>query len=107
MNPLGGFQGWWSRLKAAFVRAAATAGAIRNRLRRSKTWRWLRRELEVVAKVAGIVTLSLWLKRLIEQFLDLKWLNESILRGEMGDVVREIEQGVDAGRRSRHGRRKE
>lgn len=106
MNPLGGFQGWWSRLKAAFATAAEAAAVIRKRLRRSKTWRWLRRELEVVAKVAGIVTLSLWLKRLIEQFLDLRWLNESILRGEMSDVVREIEQGVDT-RRSRHGRRKE
>jgi hypothetical protein len=51
-------------------------------------WQWLRSELEIVAKVAGVVTLSLWLKRLIEQFLGAKVLNESILRGEMNDVVR-------------------
>jgi hypothetical protein len=68
-------------------------------------WPWLRAELEIVAKVAGVVTLSLWLKRLIEQFLGAKVLNESILRGEMNDVVRQIEQDVTE-RRSRHARRR-
>src|SRR5713101_4751370 len=68
-------------------------------------WPWLRRELEIVAKVAGVVTLSLWLKRLIEQFLGAKILNESILRGEMNDVVRDIEENVREGR-SKHGRRR-
>jgi hypothetical protein len=52
-----------------------------------------------------VVTLSLWLKRLIEQFLGAKVLNESILRGEMNDVVRGIEQDVME-RRSKHGRRR-
>jgi hypothetical protein len=68
-------------------------------------WPWLRREFEIVAKVAGVVTLSLWLKRLIEQFLGAKILNESILRGEMNDVVRDIEANVQEGG-SRHGRRR-
>jgi hypothetical protein len=66
---------------------------------------WCRREAEIVGKVAGIVTLSLWLKRLIEQFLSSRLLNESILRGEMTDVVRDVEQEIDTGR-ARHGRRK-
>jgi hypothetical protein len=98
MKPLQGFESWWRRLKEAFTRATETAASIKKRMQRSRTWRWLRRELEVIAKVAGVVTLSLWLKRLIEQFLGARWLNESILRGDVNDVVREIEQGVDKGR---------
>jgi hypothetical protein len=69
-------------------------------------WPWCRREAEIVGKVAGVVTLSLWLKRLIEQFLSSRLLNESILRGEMSDVVRDVEQEVDTGR-AHHGRRKQ
>ena len=88
---------------------ALSRTATRKRWRRSWSgrvaWPWLRNELEIVAKVAAVVTVSLWLKRLIEQFLVAKVLNESILRGEMNDVVREIEQGVME-RRSRHGRRR-
>jgi hypothetical protein len=68
-------------------------------------WPWCRREAEIIGKVAGVVTLSLWLKRLIEQFLSSRLLNESILRGEMSEVVRDVEQEVEAGR-ARHGRRK-
>jgi hypothetical protein len=60
--------------------------------------------VEIVGKVAGVVTLSLWLKRLIEQFLSSRILNESILRGEMSDVVRDVEQEVEMGRN--RGRRK-
>ena len=37
-------------------------------------------ELEVIAKVAGVVTLSLWLKRLIEQFLGAKVDRSSVAR---------------------------
>lgn len=89
------------------VARGRTAG--RKHWRRSWTgrvvWPWLRSELEIIAKVAAVVTLSLWLKRLIEQFLGAKILNESILRGEMNDVVREIEQEVTE-RRSRHGHRR-
>jgi len=62
--------------------------------------------VEIVGKVAGVVTLSFWLKRLIEQFLSSRLLNESILRGEMSDVVRDVEQDIDTGR-TRHGRRKQ
>jgi hypothetical protein len=69
-------------------------------------WPWCRREAEIIGKVAGVVTLSLWLKRLIEQFLASRLLNESILRGEMSDVVRDVEQEIDTGR-ARHGRRKQ
>jgi hypothetical protein len=84
--------------------------ATRKRWRRSWSgrvaWPWLRNELEIVAKVAGVVTLSLWLKRLIEQFLGAQVLNESILRGEMNDVVREVEEDVMERRQSKHGRRR-
>jgi hypothetical protein len=69
-------------------------------------WPWCRLEAEVVGKVAGVVTLSLWLKRLIDQLLSWRLLNESILRGEMSDVVRDVEQEVETGR-ARHGRRKQ
>ena len=82
--------------------------AMKKRWRRSWTgrvaWPWLVRELEIIGKVAGAITLSLWLKRLVEQFLEARVLNESILRGEMNDVVREIEEEVE--RRSKHGRRR-
>ena len=46
-------------------------------------------------EVAGVVTLSLW--RVIEQFLSSRILNESILRGEMSDLVRDVEQEVEGG----------
>ena len=100
---------WWTNLKLA---ASSPKGisALRKAWRRSwiggVAWPWCRRETEIVAKVAGVVTLSLWLKRLIEQFLSSKILNESILRGEMSDVVRDVEQEVETGR-SRHGRHKQ
>ena len=52
------------------------ATALRKAWRRSwiggVAWPWCRREAEIVGKVAGVVTLSLWLKRLIEQFLELE-----------------------------------
>jgi len=101
---------WWNDLKLA-VSASSPKGeaALRKAWRRSwiggVAWPWLRREVEIVAKVAGVVTLSLWLKRLIEQFVSSRILNESILRGEMSDVVRDVEQEVEAGR-AHHGRRK-
>jgi len=53
-----------------------------------------------------VVTLSLWLKRLIEQFLSSRILNESIVRGEMSDILRNVEEEVEAGR-ARHGRHKQ
>jgi hypothetical protein len=40
---------------------------------------------------------SLWLKRLVEQFLGRKVLNEPVLRGEVNDIVRGIENDVEEG----------
>ena len=104
------FRGFSGRVKSGLGESVTQgSAAVKKRWRRSWSgrvaWPWLRRELEIIAKVAGAVTLSLWLKRLIEQFLEAKVLNESILRGEMNDVVREIEQEVTE-RRSKHGRRR-
>src|SRR5262249_15955391 len=63
---------WWTNLKVA-LSASSPKGvsALRKAWRRSwiggVVWPWCQREAEIVAKVAGVVTLSLWLKRLIEQ----------------------------------------
>src|SRR6266545_2229017 len=110
MKTIAAFRDFSSRLSGRLGNAVTQGRtAVKKRWRRSwpgrVAWPWLRSELEIVAKVAGVVTLSLWLKRLIEQFLGAKVLNESILRGEMNDVVREIEQEVTE-RRSKHGRRR-
>ena|SRR6266536_2676960 len=110
MKTIAAFLDFSSRLSGGLENFVTQGGAaVKKRFRRSwpgrVVWPWLRSELEIIAKVAGVVTLSLWLKRLIEQFLGAKVLNESILRGEMNDVVREIEQKVTE-RRSKHGRRR-
>jgi hypothetical protein len=110
MKTITAFRDFSSRLSRGLGNAVTRGRAtVKKRFRRSWpgriAWPWLRSELEIVAKVAGVVTLSLWLKRLIEQFLGAKVLNESILRGEMNDVVRGIEQDVME-RRSKHGRRR-
>jgi hypothetical protein len=102
---------WWATLKVAIAPASPKRiTALRKAWRRSwiggVAWPWCRREAEIVGKVAGVLTLSLWLKRLIEQFLSSRILNESILRGEMSDVVRDVEQEVEGGR-TRHGRYKQ
>ena len=102
---------WWATLKVAIALSnPKRITALRKVWRRSwiggVAWPWCRREAEIVGKVAGVVTLSLWLKRLIEQFLSSRILNESILRGEMSDVVRDVEQEVEGGR-TRHGRYKQ
>jgi hypothetical protein len=102
---------WWTKVKlAGSMSSPKRAAALRKAWRRSwlggVAWPWCRREAEIVAKAAGVVTLSLWLKRLIEQFLSSRVLNESILRGEMSDVVRDVEQEVEGGR-TRHGRHKQ
>ena len=103
-------QRWWANMRSALsVSNPKGVAILRKAWRRSwlggVAWPWCRREVEIVGKVAGVVTLSLWLKRLIEQFLSSRLLNESILRGEMSDVVRDVEQEIDTGR-ARHGRRK-
>ena len=110
MKTIAAFRDFSSRLSGGLGNSVTRGrAAVKKRFRRSwpgrVAWPWFRNELEIVAKVAGVVTLSLWLKRLIEQFLGAKVLNESILRGEMNDVVRGIEQDVME-RRSKHGRRR-
>jgi hypothetical protein len=101
---------WWTKLKIA-ISASSPKGlaALQKAWRRSwagkVAWRWLRKEVEIVFKAAGIVTMSLWLKRLVEEVLGAHIASESILRGEMSDVVRDVEQEVEAGR-TRHARRK-
>jgi hypothetical protein len=110
MKTIVAFRDFSSRLSGGLGNSLTQGrAAMKKRWRRSwpgrVAWPWLGSELEIVAKVAGVVTLSLWLKRLIEQFLGAKILNESILRGEMNDVVRGIEQDVME-RRSKHGRRR-
>jgi hypothetical protein len=61
---------------------------------RRVAWPWFRRELEIVLKVSGVIVLSVWVKRLVEQFLGAKVLNERILQGEVNGLVQEIEQEV-------------
>jgi hypothetical protein len=109
-KPTEQFRDFSRRLEDELGQSVTRSSALmKKRWRRSWTgrvaWPWLRNELEIVVKVGGVVTLSLWLKRLIEQFLGAKVLNESILRGEMNDVVRGIEQDVME-RRKHHGRRR-
>ena len=99
----------WRRLSAALHRKASEAAReIRKAWRSSWIgrvgWPWLRREFEVVLKASGVIVLSLWAKRLVEQFLGARIVNERILQGELSDLVQEIEQDV-AERRS-HGRRR-
>jgi len=53
-----------------------------------------------------MVVVSLWLKRLVEQFLGKKVLSEPVLRGEVNDIVRGIEEDVEQ-RRPGHVRTRE
>ena len=111
LKSLNAHQRWWANMRSALsVSNPKGVAILRKAWRRSwlggVAWPWCRREVEIVGKVAGVVTLSFWLKRLIEQFLSSRLLNESILRGEMSDVVRDVEQDIDTGR-TRHGRRKQ
>jgi len=62
--------------------------------------------VEIISKVSGVVVVSLWLKRLVEQFLGKKFLNEPVLRGKINDIVRGIEDDAE-GRRSGHARTRE
>src|SRR5262249_35621271 len=100
---------WWTNFKVA-LSASSPKGvsALRKTWCRSWIgrvgWPWLRREFEVVLKVSGVVVLSLWAKRLVEQVLCARIVNERILQGELDGLVHEIEQDV-AERRS-HGHRR-
>ena len=104
VHPLSDARSLWARVEGAFTaRSSATTSSIRKQWRRSWTrkvaWPWIKREVEVISKVTGVVVISLWLKRLVEQFLGKKVLNEPVLRGEINDIVRGIE-GEAEGRRS-------
>ena len=109
MHPLSDARSLWARVEGAFTaRSSAATSSIRKQWKRSwarkVAWPWLKREVAVVAKVSGVVV-SLWLKRLVEQFLGKNVLNEPVLRGEVNDIVRGIEDDVEKGR-SRHVRTK-
>ena len=100
IHPLHDAQELWARVeKALTAKSSAITSSIRKQWKRSwarkVAWPWLRREVEIVSKVTGIVVVSLWLKRLVEQFLGKKVLNEPVLRGEVNDIVRGIENDVE------------
>jgi len=103
IHPLSDARSLWSRLKRTITakRSAATS-SIRKEWKRSwarkVAWPWLKREVEIISKITGVVVVSLWLKRLVEQFLGKKVLNEPVLRGEINDIVRGIEDEVEKGR---------
>ena len=110
VHPLHDAQELWARIeKAVTTRRSATSSSIRKQWKRSwfrkVVWPWLKREIEIISKVTGVVVVSVWLKRLVEQFLGKKVLNEPVLRGEVNDIVRGIEDEVEKGR-SRHVRTK-
>jgi hypothetical protein len=103
LQPLRQARQFWGRVNGAIsTQSSANGSLIKKRWRRSwagKTaWPWLKREIEIVSKVAGVVVISLWLKRLIEQFLGKRVLNEPVLRGEVNDIVRGVEDDVQKGR---------
>jgi hypothetical protein len=104
MHPLSDARSLWARVeRAVTASSSSTTSSIRKQWRRSwarkVAWPWLKREIEIVVKVSGVVVVSLWLKRLVEQFLGKKVLNEPVLRGEINDIVRGIEDDAE-GRRS-------
>jgi hypothetical protein len=111
LHPLNDARTLWARVeRAVTAKSSATTSSIRKQWRRSwarkLAWPWLKREVEIVAKVSGVVVVSLWLKRLVEQFLGKKVLNEPVLRGEINDIVRGIEEDAEE-RRSGHARTRE
>ena len=100
IGPLHEAREFWNRIETVVeTQSSAARSAVRKRWRRSwvrKTaWPWLKRETEIISKVTGVVVVSLWLKRLVEQFLGKKVLNEPVLRGEVNDIVRGIEEDVE------------
>jgi hypothetical protein len=101
----------WRRISiVGGAQASEAKRSIRRKWRRSWLgtvgWPWLRRELEVMLKVSGVIVLSVWVKRLVEQFLGARILNERILQGEVNGLVQEIEQEVSTRRSHGHRRRK-
>jgi len=111
MHPLHDAQALWGRVeKAVTTKTSATTSSISKQWRRSWARKvacpWVKREVEIISKVSGVVVVSLWLKRLVEQFLGKKVLNEPVLRGEINDILRGIEDDAE-GRRSGHARTRE
>ena len=101
-HPLSDARSLWTRIeRAVSAKSSASTSSIRKQWRRSWTrkvaWPWLKREIEVISKVTGVVVMSLWLKRLVEQFLGKRVLNEPVLRGEINDIVRGIEDDLEKG----------
>jgi hypothetical protein len=97
---------FWRRISAtAQTTGAEAARAMRRQWRaswlRRVAWPWFRRELEIILKVSSVIV-----KRLVEQFLGAKVLNERILQGEVNGLLQEIEQEVTARRPHGHRRRK-
>jgi hypothetical protein len=106
--PLSDARTLWARIgECVSAGTAAATSSIRKQWKRSWVrkiaWPWIKREVEIISKVTGVVVLSLWLKRLVEQFLGKKVLNEPVLRGEVNDLVRGIEDDVEK-ERPRHAR---
>jgi hypothetical protein len=103
IHPLDDARSLWARVEAAInARSSTSISSLRRRWKRSWTrkvaWPWLKREIEIVARVSAVIVVSLWLKRLVEQFLGKKVLNEPVLRGEINDIVRGIEDDIEKGR---------
>jgi hypothetical protein len=102
-HPLHDAQALWAQFERAVTTGtSASTSSISKKWKRSwvrkVAWPWLKKEIEIVSKVTGVVVVSLWLKRLVEQFLGRKVLNEPVLRGEINDIVRGIEDDVEKGR---------
>lgn len=64
-----------------------------------KAWPAFRLEAEIVLRAAGVITAVLWLKRIIEQLLGSKLINESIIRGQWNDLIKD--EAIEADVRSR------
>ena len=64
-----------------------------------KAWPLVKIEAEIVVRAAAVITLVLWAKRVIEQLLGAKILNEAIIRGQWNDLINATR--VDADIRSR------
>lgn len=55
---------------------------------------WLRGEIEICLKISSVILLSVWAKRLVEQFLQRGVINESIVRGRLRSIVEAVEEGL-------------
>ena len=111
VRPLHAARELWRRIEGAVTTQSSTGrSSIKKRWKRSwvrkSVWPWLKSEVEVVLKVSGVITLSLWAKRIVEQLLGGGVVNQSVLRGEIGDIIRTVENDVEQ-RRPGHARTRE